>query len=331
MHIRQLNQLPVSAIGLGCMGMSEFYGSEKDRSDKDSLKVIDKALELGCNFLDTADMYGPFVNEELVGKAIAGRRDQVTLATKFGIVRGEDKSMRGLSGSPDYVREACNASLERLGVEHIDLYYLHRVDPLTPIEDTVGAMSRLVELGKVRYIGLSEVAAATLRRAHAVHPITAVQSEYSLWTRDIEGAGGVLETCRELGVGLVAYSPLGRGFLTGDITSVDDLDEDDYRRTSPRFMGANFDRNMAMVDTVKRVAEKYDATPAQVALAWVLSRGEDIVPIPGTKKKKYLKENIAAEQLVMSTADLAILTAAFPEGAVAGERYTEASMRSVQQ
>ncbi len=330
MHVRQLNQLSVSAIGLGCMGMSEFYGSEEDRSDEASLRVIDKALELGCNFLDTADMYGPFTNETLVGKAIKGRRDQVTLATKFGIVRDQDKSMRGISGTPSYVREACNASLERLGVEHIDLYYLHRVDPLVPIEDTVGAMARLVELGKVRYIGLSEVSAETLRRANAVHPITAVQSEYSLWSRDIEGAGGVLETCRELGVGLVAYSPLGRGFLTGEIKSVDDLDKDDYRHSSPRFMGANFDRNMALVESVKQIAEKYDATPAQVALAWVLSRGNDIVPIPGTKKDKFLKENLAAEHLAISTADLAVLTAAFPAGAVAGERYTEASMRSVQ-
>ncbi len=330
MHIRQLNQLPVSAIGLGCMGMSEFYGSDDDRDDEASLKVIDKAIELGCNFLDTADMYGPFTNEELVGRAIRGRRDQVTLATKFGILRSDDPAKRGISGSPLYVREACNASLERLGVEHIDLYYLHRVDPMTPIEETVGAMSRLVELGKVRYIGLSEVSAATLRRANAIHPITAVQSEYSLWSRDIEGAGGVLETCRELGVGLVAYSPLGRGFLTGEIKSVDDLAEDDYRRSSPRFMGANFDRNMALVDSVKQVAEKYDATPAQVALAWVLSRGSDIVPIPGTKRAKYLEENLAAEHLAISTADLAVLTAAFPANAVAGERYTEASMRVVQ-
>ncbi len=329
MHVRQLNQLSVSAIGLGCMGMSEFYGSEDERSDETSLKVIDKALELGCNFLDTADMYGPFTNEELVGRAIKGRRDQVTLATKFGIVRGEDKSMRGISGAPDYVREACNASLHRLGVEHIDLYYLHRVDPNVPIEDTVGAMARLVELGKVRYIGLSEVSAATLRRANAVHPITAVQSEYSLWSRDVEGPGGILEACRELGVGLVAYSPLGRGFLTGEITSIDDLEEGDYRRSTPRFQGANFDRNLHLVDAVKKMAEKYDATPAQVALSWVLSRGNDIVPIPGTKKVKYLEENMAAADLALTTADLAILTAAFPADAVAGERYTAASMAAL--
>ena len=329
MHVRQLNQLPVSAIGLGCMGMSDFYGSDDDRDDATSLKVIEHAINHGCNFLDTADMYGPFTNERLVGRAIRGRRDEVTVATKFGIVRGEDKSVRGISGAPAYVRDACNASLERLGVDHIDLYYLHRVDPATPIEETVGEMSRLVEAGKVRYIGLSEVSADTLRRAHATFPITAVQSEYSLWSRDAEAPGGILTACRELGVGFVAYSPLGRGFLTGEIKSQADLPEGDYRRNTPRFQGANFDRNLELVTSVKTLAEKYDATPAQVALAWVLSRGSDVVPIPGTKKIQYLEENLAAANLAIPTSELAILAAAFPATAVAGERYPEASMRTV--
>ena len=286
--------LEVSQQGLGCMGMSEFYGSA---DDNESIAVIHRALDLGVTFLDTADMYGPFTNERLVGRAIAGRRDEVVLATKFGNVRGENGEFLGISGTPEYVRKACDASLQRLGVDHIDLYYQHRVDQSTPIEDTVGAMAELVAAGKVRHLGLSEASPTTIRRAHAVHPITALQTEYSLWTREPED-NGVLATVRELGIGLVAYSPLGRGFLTGQITSPDDLEENDFRRSNPRFQGENFQRNLDLVDRVREIAEEKGCTPGQLALAWVMAQSTPetaVVPIPGTKRLPYLEENVARQ------------------------------------
>src|SRR3954454_9527296 len=311
--------LPVSALGLGCMGMSEFYGTA---DEGEAAQVIQRALDLGCTFLDTADMYGPFTNEELVGRAIAGRRDDVVLATKFGNERRPDGSRVGVNGKPDYVRAACDASLKRLGVDVIDLYYQHRVDTSVPIEETVGAMASLVEAGKVRHLGMSEAAPETLRRGYATHPIAALQTEYSLWTRDPEDTG-VLATCRELGVGFVAYSPLGRGFLTGEIRSIDDLEEGDFRRHGPRFQGENFQRNLDLVDKVREIAQEKGCTPGQLALAWLLTRGEDVVPIPGTKRLRYLEENVAAVDVRLSEDDLARIHAAAPVGGTAGDRYAD--------
>src|SRR3954452_12769154 len=326
MDNRTLGQqgLEVSEIGLGCMGMSEFYG---DGDDDESIATIHRALERAVHFLDTADMYGPFTNEELVGRAIADRRDQVVLATKFGNVRGENGERLGLRRDAQYVREACDASLRRLGVDHIDLYYQHRVDPEVEIEETVGAMKELVDAGKVRYLGLSEAGPETIRRAHAVHPISALQSEYSLWSRDIED--GVIPTIRELGIALVSYSPLGRGFLTGAIKSPDDLDDGDFRRMNPRFKREAFDRNMELVRVVEEIAEAKGAKPGQIALAWVLAKGDDIVPIPGTKRCKYLEENAAASEIDLTDDEVGRLDEAFPVGAAEGERYPEAAMKTI--
>jgi aryl-alcohol dehydrogenase-like predicted oxidoreductase len=316
--------LVVSALGLGCMGMSEFYG---EGDDLESIKVIHRALDLGVTFLDTADMYGVGKNEELVGKALKGRREGVVLATKFGNVRGPKGERLGINGRPDYVKSACEASLKRLGVEVIDLYYQHRVDPATPIEETVGAMGRLVEEGKVLHLGLSEAAPETIRRAHKEHRITALQTEYSLWSRDPEEE--ILPTVRELGIGFVPYSPLGRGFLTGAFKSEADLPEGDFRKGSPRFSGENFEKNLKLVQLVEAIAARNGVKAAQVALAWVLAQGEDIVPIPGTKRTKYLEENVAAAAVALSSDDLEELDDAFAPGAAAGTRYPEAGMKAV--
>ncbi len=326
MKTRKLGRqgLEVSALGLGCMGMSDFYGS---RDEAESVATINRALDLGGTFLDTADMYGVGANEELVGRVVRERREWVVVATKFGNVRGADGSFKGVNGRPDYVRSACDASLQRTGLDVIDLYYQHRVDPDVPIEDTVGAMADLVRAGKVRYLGLSEAAPATIRRAHAVHPITALQTEYSLWSRDVEDQ--ILPTVRELGIGFVPYSPLGRGFLTGQFKTPDDLDAGDTRRNHPRFQGEAFRKNLDLVAAIGTMAAEKGCTPAQLALAWVLRQGEDIVPIPGTKRRKYLEDNLGALDVDLSAADLARIDEILPPGAAQGTRYPDASMASI--